>query len=65
MTRGSLGMSLYPRRGPEVHVPADVEDVFDVTGAGDTVCAVLGATLAAGQPIAEAVSIANGPQVWW
>ncbi len=59
VTRGALGMSLYPRSGPEIHVPAHVEDVFDVTGAGDTVCAVLGATLAAGQPIAEAVTIAN------
>ena len=59
VTRGSLGMSLYPRSGPELHVPADAEDVFDVTGAGDTVCGVVGAMLAAGQPIAKAVSIAN------
>ncbi len=59
VTRGSLGMSLYPRTGPELHVPADAEDVFDVTGAGDTVCGVLGAMLAAGQPVAKAVSIAN------
>ena len=59
VTRGSRGMSLYPRSGPELHVPADAEDVFDVTGAGDTVCGVAGAMLAAGKPVAEAVSIAN------
>ncbi len=59
VTRGSLGMSLYPRSGPELHVPAEAEDVFDVTGAGDTVCGVVGAMLAAGESVAEAVSIAN------
>ena len=59
VTRGSLGMSLYPKSGPELHVAADAEDVFDVTGAGDTVCGVVGAMLAVGQPVAEAVSIAN------
>ena len=40
-------------------VPAEAREVFDVSGAGDTVIAVLAAMLAAGVPLREAVRLAN------
>ena len=40
-------------------VPAEAREVFDVSGAGDTVIAVLAAMLAAGVPLREAVTLAN------
>ena len=43
----------------ELHVPAQAREVFDVSGAGDTVVAVLAAMLGAGQPVADAVRLAN------
>ena len=42
-----------------VHMPAAAREVFDVSGAGDTVIATLAVMLAAGRPIGEAVAIAN------
>ncbi|MCZ2414612.1 MAG: PfkB family carbohydrate kinase, partial [Burkholderiales bacterium] len=40
-------------------VPAQAREVYDVSGAGDTVVAVLASMLAAGRPIGEAVTLAN------
>src|SRR6516162_4930658 len=48
VTRSEHGMTLVPRRGEAIHVPAVPVKVRDVSGAGDTVAAVLAATLAAG-----------------
>jgi rfaE bifunctional protein kinase chain/domain len=58
LTRGAEGMTLYRRSGA-LHIPAEKRDVYDVTGAGDTVIAVLGVMLAAGAPIERAVRMAN------
>ncbi len=51
-------MTLFDEAGA-LHVPAQAREVFDVTGAGDTVIATLAAMLAAGLPMRDAVPIAN------
>ncbi len=58
-TRGARGITLVERGRPAVHVPARVVEVFDVSGAGDTVIAVLAAALAAGAPLLDAAVLAN------
>jgi D-glycero-beta-D-manno-heptose-7-phosphate kinase len=58
VTRSEEGMSLYSDDGA-VSIPARAREVFDVSGAGDTVIATLGALLAAGAPLRDAMSIAN------
>jgi D-beta-D-heptose 7-phosphate kinase/D-beta-D-heptose 1-phosphate adenosyltransferase len=59
ITLGEAGMLLAPRRGPKVHIRAQAREVFDVTGAGDTVVAVLGAGLAGGLDLEQAARWAN------
>jgi len=59
ITRGEHGMSLIRADEPELHIPARARDVFDVTGAGDTVISVLGAALAAGANLPDAVALSN------
>jgi D-glycero-beta-D-manno-heptose-7-phosphate kinase len=59
VTRGEHGMSLFPRGGRPVHVPTAAREVFDVTGAGDTVIATLGLSLGAGARLPEAAVLAN------
>jgi D-glycero-beta-D-manno-heptose-7-phosphate kinase len=59
VTRGEQGMSLFERGRPSLHVPAAAREVFDVTGAGDTVIATLALALAAGASLPEAASLAN------
>ncbi len=59
VTRGELGMSLFERGRREVHIPTAAREVFDVTGAGDTVIAMLGLALCAGARPREAASLAN------
>ncbi len=58
VTRSEEGMTLY-RRGERLHVPAVAREVYDVSGAGDTVIAILGVMLAAGAGYAEAIEFAN------
>lgn len=58
LTRSDEGMTLFDAQG-ELHVPAVTREVFDVTGAGDTVIATLAAMTAAGMSLREAVPIAN------
>jgi D-glycero-beta-D-manno-heptose-7-phosphate kinase len=58
LTRSEEGMSLYTRDGAW-SVPAEAREVFDVSGAGDTVIAVMGAMLAAGLSMQDAVRVAN------
>ena len=58
ITRSEEGMTLY-REGERLHVPAVAREVYDVSGAGDTVIAVLGVMLAGGASFAEAVELAN------
>jgi D-beta-D-heptose 7-phosphate kinase/D-beta-D-heptose 1-phosphate adenosyltransferase len=59
VTRGEQGMSLFRPGLSALHLPTRAREVFDVTGAGDTVIAVLAAALAAGCPLAEATALAN------
>jgi rfaE bifunctional protein kinase chain/domain len=58
VTRSEEGMSLYTSEGT-LTIPAQAREVFDVSGAGDTVIATLGTLLAAGAPLPDAVRIAN------
>jgi rfaE bifunctional protein kinase chain/domain len=58
LTRSEEGMSLFSE-GRAFHVPAQAREVFDVSGAGDTVVAVMAAMLAVGQPIEQGVRLAN------
>ena len=60
VTRGELGMILIEGEGKEVlSLPAHTHEVFDVTGAGDTVIAVVAAALASGYDLLDAVAYAN------
>jgi D-beta-D-heptose 7-phosphate kinase/D-beta-D-heptose 1-phosphate adenosyltransferase len=59
VTRGEAGMSLVRPGQAPFHLEARSRDVFDVTGAGDTVCAVTAVALAAGLDLANAVALAN------
>lgn len=59
LTRGERGMTLIPKNAEETHLPAHAREVFDVTGAGDTVIAVFGATYAAGASLLKAMKLAN------
>ena len=59
VTRGAEGMSLFRPGMPPWHVPAVVRQVFDVTGAGDTVAGTLAMSLAAGGMLEQAIDLAN------
>ena len=59
ITRGEEGMSLYERDGRATHIPTVAKEVFDVTGAGDTVIGVFALSLAAGASFREAAVLAN------
>ncbi len=59
ITRGEEGMSLFMRESEHVHLPTVAREVFDVTGAGDTVVGVLAVALAAGATMVEAAVVAN------
>ncbi len=58
LTRSEQGMTLFDRQGA-MHVPAQAREVYDVSGAGDTVIASVAVMLAAGATLPEAVRIAN------
>ena len=58
VTRGEEGMTLF-RQGRVLHVKAERHEVYDVSGAGDTVIATLATMLAAGVGIEQAVRLAN------
>jgi len=59
VTRGSEGMTLFEDNRDPVHIPACARKVFDVTGAGDTVVAVLALGMAVGLSVHEAAYLAN------
>lgn len=58
LTRSEAGMTLFDGDG-QLHVPALAREVFDVTGAGDTVIATLAAMMASGMSLRQAVPVAN------
>jgi D-beta-D-heptose 7-phosphate kinase/D-beta-D-heptose 1-phosphate adenosyltransferase len=59
VTRGGEGMTLVEREHAPVHLRATARQVFDVSGAGDTVAAVLAVLLAGNVPLVEAAAVAN------
>ena len=59
ITRGEHGMTLLEKGRPPFHLPTFAREVFDVTGAGDTVVASLGIALASGFNLTNAVKLAN------
>ena len=59
VTLGERGMLIVPRDGEAEHIPARAREVYDVTGAGDTVIAVLAVALSTGATLEDAARIAN------
>lgn len=59
ITRGEHGMTLFRTEGEPLHFPAVANEVFDVTGAGDTVVSTYALALASGAEAPEATAIAN------
>lgn len=59
ITRGEEGMTLFENSGGIAHIPTVAREVFDVTGAGDTVISALTLSLISGASITEAAVIAN------
>ena len=59
ITRSEQGMSLFEKSGRITHIPTVARDVFDVTGAGDTVISALTLSMAAGAKVSDAAMISN------
>jgi len=59
ITRSEQGMTLLQRGKPALHLPTQAREVFDVTGAGDTVISVLATSLAVGADMVQATMLAN------
>ena len=59
VTRGDEGMTLISKGHAPQHFPTQIKEVYDVTGAGDTVIATLAVGLSAGMPLPEAVALSN------
>jgi len=59
ITRGAAGMTLLQNGDAPLHLPAEAREVFDVSGAGDTVIATIAAALAVGRSLPQAARLAN------
>ncbi len=59
VTRGEKGMSLLSKNQEPLHLKAETHEVYDVTGAGDTVIAVLAAAIACDSKLEQATALAN------
>ncbi len=59
VTRSQDGMTLVTAEGDVTHLPAEAQEVFDVSGAGDTVVATVAAAMAAGANMVDAAKVAN------
>lgn len=59
ITVGEEGMVLFEKKGSVTHIPTSAREVYDVSGAGDTVVAVFGLALAAGAKMLEAAVLSN------
>lgn len=59
ITLGERGMFLYEKNGRKISIPTEAREVFDVSGAGDTVVATLALCLAAGMSLKDSAVIAN------
>ncbi|KLV11227.1 MULTISPECIES: bifunctional D-glycero-beta-D-manno-heptose-7-phosphate kinase/D-glycero-beta-D-manno-heptose 1-phosphate adenylyltransferase HldE [Photobacterium] len=59
VTRSEHGMTLLQKGQAPLHMPTQAKEVYDVTGAGDTVISVLAASLAAGKSLSDSCKLAN------
>ncbi len=59
ITKGKRGISLFEKEKPPVHIPAMAREVYDVSGAGDTVLSTLGLGIVSGLTYPESVVLAN------
>jgi D-beta-D-heptose 7-phosphate kinase / D-beta-D-heptose 1-phosphate adenosyltransferase len=59
LTRSGKGLSYFPQHGEPIHLATVAQNVFDVSGAGDTVVAVLAASMASGVPLQDGMKMAN------
>lgn len=59
VTRGEKGLTVFPKTGEPVNIPTFAREVFDVSGAGDTVIATLTLCLACGANMVDAATVAN------
>ncbi len=59
VTRGEEGMTLFERNSSVTHIPTVAQEVFDVTGAGDTVISTLALGLVSGLPLLPAAVLSN------
>ena len=59
ITRGPDGMSLFKKDGKVLHIPTMAREVFDVTGAGDTVISTITLALAAKARLEDAATLSN------
>jgi len=59
VTRGEHGMTLIDENNSATHLSAHAREVFDVTGAGDTVISVIAAALACGETLVDSTAVAN------
>ena len=59
LTRGEKGMSLFEKGKKSIHIPTAAREIYDVSGAGDTVIATATAALAAGASIHESAILSN------
>lgn len=59
VTRSEKGMTLFQKDQQPIHLAATAREVYDVTGAGDTVISVLAAAVAAGDSLSNATALAN------
>lgn len=59
ITQGKDGMTLFEKNAPPLHIPTTAQEVYDVSGAGDTVVAALALGLSCGCCLKDAATIAN------
>lgn len=65
VTRSEQGMTLLQPGRPPLHMPTQAQEVYDVTGAGDTVIGVLAATLASGNTSKRPAISLTPRRAWW
>lgn len=58
-TRSEDGISVIPKKGEPIHLPTQALEIYDVSGAGDTVVAVISAVMAAGGSLEDAAQLSN------
>ncbi|WP_225639337.1 bifunctional D-glycero-beta-D-manno-heptose-7-phosphate kinase/D-glycero-beta-D-manno-heptose 1-phosphate adenylyltransferase HldE [Candidatus Profftia sp. (ex Adelges kitamiensis)] len=59
ITRSEQGMTLLQHKKPPLHIPTQAKEIYDVTGAGDTIISILATCISAGTPLEESCFLAN------